>query len=653
MRRSLSLLILAGVIPIIALGGTFGAVTLRNQREAISERGRAEANLAAALVAVTVKSNVDAVRMLAQSPALDSVVPDIGRFETVVQRILTDQGDWHAVALADSDGRLLFSTDPGDHWQPAEFGIDAAALRTARASGAPQVGHILDSGDGMKTVPVIVAIRKGDRLRYLISVLIPAARLKPLLSVDPLPPEWTAAILTPSGPLVAIGADGNPPPAPEPKAVAMSAPVEGTRWTINITAPAKTFLAPVRRAALLLIAAAVICLLLLVLLARVLAAELRQARTRETIELQRQRMEALGRLTGGVAHDFNNLLTPIMISLDLIAKRNADPASARHLDAAMAGAERARMLVSRLLSFARQQQLTPEPVDVQAMLDGLMDLIDKSLTAAIDVDVTVDPDLPPVKSDRSQLELAILNLVINARDAMPGGGRLTIAARPASTQHSRTLEGSAHVEIIVSDTGTGMDAATIANATDPFFTTKPLGKGTGLGLSMVQGFAVQSGGAFLLESEVGKGASAIIVLPSCGARPRAAVPEQAVDHAEPSNILIVDDDERVRRATAEVLAEAGHAVAHVADVDQAIAVLRNGNGIDLVITDFVMPGRSGTDLVETLRAEWPGVAVLMVTGHADDRRLPGDIAMLLKPYRPAGLLDAVNTVMRKREAVRV
>ena len=651
MRRSLALLILAGIIPIVALGGTFGAVTLRNEREAIIARGRTAANLASTLLSLTVRSNVEAVKMVAQSPTLDGAEPDIARFTTLARRILANQRDWRAVALAQADGRLLFSTLPPAERPSVLGGLDAAALRRLRATGQPQVGAITTAPSGERFMTVLAPVGPAGKVRLVVSALIPVTRIEGLLRVEPLASGWTASIVTRAGVAVIVPADGRNAVSIDPRPVEMWMPVAGTKWSVRITAPAQAFLAPVRHAALLLLSAATLCILLLMLLARMLALELRQERNREASELQRQRMEALGRLTGGVAHDFNNLLTPIMISLDLIGHRNVDVGLVRHLDAAIAGVERARMLVSRLLSFSRQQQLSPEAVELRALIDGLMDLIEKSLTPAIKVAVEVEPGLCAAEADRGQLELAILNLVINARDAMPSGGRLEITARPVADSDKPRSGPGDFVAITISDTGMGMDGSTIANAVEPFFTTKPVGKGTGLGLSMVDGFASQSGGAFVLDSEYAKGTRASIILPCSSARPPTPPAARTDVGAEQLRILLVDDDDRVRRASAEVLTEAGHTVVEAADVDLALAVLVDAVDIDLVVTDFIMPGRSGAELVEALRVAWPRVAVLMVTGHVDDDSgLPSDLDLLRKPFRSAALLKAVDDAIRRSRA---
>jgi signal transduction histidine kinase/CheY-like chemotaxis protein len=508
---------------------------------------------------------------------------------------------------------------------------------------------VADTG-GVRQFAVRAPVEAVGGPRLVVSALIPAAHLEQLLRAEALPAGWTASVIDAAGTATTV------PHAPArargagPAPVEVWAPVAAARWSVKITTPAQAFTAPLRNAVLLLVGAALLCLLLLALLARMLWVELRQLRRQEEAQRHGQRMEALGRLTGGVAHDVNNLLTPIMVGLDLIRRRAADPRVTALVDAALASAERARLLVSRLLSFSRQQPLSPARVELGALLDGMADLIEKSLTPAIALTVTVTPRPCGAVADPAQLELAILNLLINARDAMPAGGAVTVSVAPAAPGDAAGLAPGRYVAVTVSDTGQGMDAATLAQAVDPFFTTKPVDKGTGLGLSMVHGFAAQSGGALRLASAPGAGTRATILLPATDAPPLARAPAAPVAApavaAARARILLVDDDARVRTAIAEALTEHGHPLAEVGSVAEALAVLEGDDAIELVVTDLLMPDRPGTELVRIARARWPGVALLLVTGHApDDVDLPADLAVLRKPFRRADLLAAVAAAL--------
>ncbi|RDE07515.1 response regulator [Sphingomonas aracearum] len=363
-----------------------------------------------------------------------------------------------------------------------------------------------------------------------------------------------------------------------------------------------------------------------------------------------QKLETLGQLTGGVAHDINNLLTPITGALDLLSRRylGTDERAARLVGGALQSAERARVLVSRLLGFARRQALETRPVDVLTLVEGMRDLVASSVGAAVAVEIRIEPDLPAVIADPNQLELALLNLCVNARDAMPSGGRLTIsAARGGAGERGAVPAGAEeHVRLSVADTGTGMDEATLARAIEPFYSTKEVGKGTGLGLSMVHGLAAQLGGAFVLTSAPGEGTCADLYLrvaqeeaapaPSAGTTDATRLP--------PSTILLVDDEELVRTGTADMLRDLGHVVHEAENGADALAKLTGGIGADAIVTDYMMPGISGAELAERARKLQPGLPVLVITGYAGGN-LDIGLPQLAKPFRQADLASALEKVV--------
>jgi PAS domain S-box-containing protein len=365
-----------------------------------------------------------------------------------------------------------------------------------------------------------------------------------------------------------------------------------------------------------------------------------------------QRLETLGQLTGGVAHDFNNLLTPIMGALELLRRRHEDERSQRLISGAMQSAERAKTLVGRLLSFARRQTLAPRAVDPATLLGGLRDLICHSVGPAIRLEMEIPADLPAALVDPNQLELALLNLAVNARDAMAEGGRLTITA---GIDHFDTpqagLERGRYVRFQISDTGHGMDAATLARAVEPFFSTKELGKGTGLGLSMVHGLALQSGGAFRLASTPGQGTTATLWLPvAATAAAGIVVPDEAAPAApREAMLLLVDDEELVRMSIAALLQELGYGVVEAGSASAALEKVRAGLVPDLVITDHMMPGMTGAQLAVALRERIGAVPVLMITGYAnlqtDDTQ---KLDVLAKPFAFSELAERVAALIMPR-----
>ena len=362
---------------------------------------------------------------------------------------------------------------------------------------------------------------------------------------------------------------------------------------------------------------------------------------------QSQKMEAMGQLTGGVAHDFNNLLTPIIGSLDLIARRagNSDREK-RLIDGALQSAERAKTLVQRLLAFARRQPLQTGPVDIAAVLHGIGELATSTLGAQVAVRVTTPGDLPPALADANQLEMALLNLSVNARDAMPDGGQLTIAARLAAPDERGPagLAGGGYIVLSVSDTGQGMDQETIARATEPFYSTKGIGKGTGLGLSMVHGLAAQLNGALDIHSELGAGTRIDLWLPIADAAMPDAAAEPAATPVPPrrgSRILLVDDEAAVRLATAAMLQDIGYDVIEASSAHDALRLLGDGIPADILVTDHLMPGMTGTDLARAVGTDWPMLPVLLISGYADVDDVAPDLPRLAKPFRQAQLAKAL------------
>ena len=357
-----------------------------------------------------------------------------------------------------------------------------------------------------------------------------------------------------------------------------------------------------------------------------------------------QKLESIGQLTGGIAHDFNNLLTPVIGNLELLRLRvPGDRKAERFIDSALQAASRAATLVQRLLAFARRQDLQPRAVDVGALINGIHDLIARTIGPLVEVRVSIDDGVPPALIDPNQLELAILNLAINARDAMPDGGCLTIGL---STERSAT--GPGFVVVTVADTGSGMDEATMQRAVEPFFSTKEPGKGTGLGLSMVHGLVAQSGGRFTLASEVGVGTRVELRLPESevAAASDAVTCGEVAKAAGTGTVLLVDDEDLVREGTAQLLIELGYTVVPAASPAEALNELRNGAGIDILVTDYLMPQMNGAQLATEARKVKPNLPILLITGYSNIDRGPGsELARLAKPFRHADLARRIHELL--------
>jgi PAS domain S-box-containing protein len=363
---------------------------------------------------------------------------------------------------------------------------------------------------------------------------------------------------------------------------------------------------------------------------------------------QAQKMETIGQLTGGVAHDFNNLLMAVMGNLELLRKRiPGDPRLHRLIEGALQGAERGASLTQRLLAFARQQDLKPEPADLGGLIRGMSDLLERSLGPRVALRLDIPDHLPPAHIDANQLELAILNLAINARDAMQDGGSIDIRVAAHRASGDAALKPGDYLKVSVIDTGSGMEAETLKKAIEPFFSTKPLGKGTGLGLSMVHGLTVQLGGTLELTSELGKGTTATLVLPVTTKAPEIAGPAQSARNVNRSAvILFVDDDPLIAMSTTEMLEDLGHRVIGANSARHALDILRSNQWIDLMVTDHVMPGMTGIELAAKSREVRPSLPILLATGYADlPEGAPLDLPRLAKPYHQEQLRDRLDQLL--------
>jgi len=377
-------------------------------------------------------------------------------------------------------------------------------------------------------------------------------------------------------------------------------------------------------------------------------------RAQQTL-FQAQKLESIGQLTGGIAHDFNNLLTAIGASLELLRKHLTDhPRASILLENALQGVERGATLTQSMLAFARRQELELRPVDVALLVAGMKEMLERSIGPSISIVTRIPAGLPPVRTDANQLEAAILNLAVNARDAMPHGGSIIISARAenlAADNGADAVPGD-YVQLSLADTGEGMDEATLRHAVEPFFTTKGVGKGTGLGLAMVHGVAEQSGGKLKLDSKPGAGTTATIWLPVSMAELDGSGKEAAraqlpfVSAANRSTILVVDDDDLVRVSTCAMLDDSGYAVIETDNAFRALEIISSSTGVDLLLTDQAMPGMTGLQLAVATKKLRPKLPIILATGFAElPKEAPGILRRLAKPYRIADLVEAIATAL--------
>jgi signal transduction histidine kinase len=370
-----------------------------------------------------------------------------------------------------------------------------------------------------------------------------------------------------------------------------------------------------------------------------------------------QKLDTIGQLTGGVAHDFNNLLMVVLGSLNLLKKRlPVDEKSERLVANAVQAAERGAALTQRLLAFARRQELKPQAVSFPDLFHNIQDLLGKAIGPGVSIRRQISASMPLLLIDSNQLELALLNLFVNARDAMVGSGTITVSASEEKTPRSGNLATGRYVRISVSDDGEGMDEATAARAAEPFFTTKGLGKGTGLGLSMVHGLAAQSGGVLELSSVKGKGTTVSLWLPVAEDVVVAAPSPEITPEEDPSmsvhalKVLVVDDDVLVSMGTSAMLEDLGHVAVEAASAARALEILASDNSFDLVITDHAMPGMTGAELARFIFSTFPGLPVVLASGYAelpDDEGLSG-LLRITKPFTQEQLEAAIRRTLVER-----
>jgi signal transduction histidine kinase len=383
-----------------------------------------------------------------------------------------------------------------------------------------------------------------------------------------------------------------------------------------------------------------------------LQAEITEHRATEAALRQAQKLEAVGQLTGGIAHDFNNLLTVVIGNLELASSRaGQNPTLLPLLQSASRAAERGVALVQRLLAFARRQRLDPRPVDLTVLITGMEGLLKQTLGPVIRLEIVADHNLAPAHVDANQVELAILNLAINARDAMPEGGTLRIELHnrlPGPGSPVELAPGD-YVMLSIVDTGIGMDDATLAQAFDPFFTTKQAGSGSGLGLSMVQGFALQSGGAVQIHSKRGEGTTVELWLPRTHAPPATTRGDERAALnlvTGTASILVCDDDDEVLRFLSELLTSHGYSVHESSSPEGALRLLESGLGVDLLIVDYAMPEINGVETIERARRLRPGLRSLLITGHAGTLGAElTNVPLLRKPFGPAALSQTVAEIL--------
>ncbi|WP_310541410.1 ATP-binding protein [Phenylobacterium sp.] len=673
-RRQMISLAAAVMAPLLILAGLQfyeGVNTRRLDLEALS-RGRADEIMRLVDAQVMAELRLGRVLSLADSIKRD----EVSRAYRRAGEFKAAAGSWRTVRLSDPQAGLeLFDLRRPASAPPRPAGPDVAVLGR-KPFTVPVVGGVVRDAAGGYGIALHTPILRDGRLRYILTVeLDPRAIHK--IAAPRYPAETVvAAVVDRSGRFISRSLHyeatvGRPGSARLRQAVLrggqgfygnvtledvptytgyVTSPLTG--WSTHVAVSSSPFEAARYWSMAIWVVVVLGCLALSGLMIGLTLRDMAQARRVEEGQRQAQKMEALGHLTGGIAHDFNNLLTAIIGSLDLVLRRAlAEDPNRRYLEGALDAAQRGAKLTARLLAFSRTQKLGVEPVDIAATLEGMSELLDQSLGPGVVIRVQVAPEARWVSTDRNQLELALLNLAVNARDAMPEGGQLTFTG--ALVDHRRAGKATPHVVLAVSDTGQGMTSDVLHQAFDPFFTTKAVSKGTGLGLAQVYAFARQCGGEVKIQSELGKGTRVELILPvasEAASRP-APEPETAAAELPPAQgrrILVLDDDESVRQVLVGSLRARGYVVFQAANGEDALNALAEIDP-DLFVLDFLMPGLNGAEVARRARQMRPHQKLLLVSGHLDSVALEGAVAgvsVLQKPFDGPTLALRVAEVLR-------
>jgi signal transduction histidine kinase/CheY-like chemotaxis protein len=667
LRRTLVALGIAAMLPTVVFAAFTVFHMLRLERERVTNATLAQSEVVMTLVDTQLQRHLAALDVLASSVYFET--RDWGEFYWRSQRLLAASPPWESIVLIDAQRR----EEIFDLRRPLGAAIPVAAvheraLRRAIAAGTQTVGDI--ESHEHPVVWLYVPVRSEGKVTHAIAVA-----LKPRVFQDVLTsyaaPGSTAAIVDADGDFIARtldyservgtastqyvrdaihnGSSGLYPGTTYEGLKNYTAyhvsPMSG--WSTHLTVASATIDSPTRWS---FVAAGIAALGGLVLggfLVVLVLRDMAERRRAEEMLRQSQKMEAIGQLTGGIAHDFNNLLTAIIGNLDMMRTRVADNERLQRMaDNALEAARKGAKLASQLLAFSRTQKLSVSSVDLGQLLNGMSGLLAQSVGPGVRVDVRIDEDARFAISDANQLELALLNLAVNARDAMPSGGTIAITARLIRDEEN----GLPKVELSVVDTGSGMTEQVRSRAIEPFYTTKPTGVGTGLGLSQVYGVVRESGGSLAIDSEPGRGTTVRLIL-DAGTPPVVRTADEAQQpptlprtrSREQTRVLIVDDDRLVRRFMSESLRSLQYQVTTAENGEQALVSIQ-GARFDLLLVDFAMPGMNGADVAREAQNRQPGIKVLMVSGYADSAAVEaalGNARLLRKPFDLAELGAAV------------
>jgi signal transduction histidine kinase len=648
LARPAVLLALAAILPLAAYAAFNGYISLRGRQAAIDSQAVASARSLSETVDREIDSGLDEAQTLAAAPALDPASGHLDVFEEVAHRTRARHPEWLSILLLDAQGRSLFDSESSAQ----RLAVDMASLQEVVRTGRPVVGDVTREANGRWGIALRAPVIRSGKVVYVVTIVTRPLALHRLIANLRTPPSWIVSVINGYGHAVARSSDEDRVlgrPASAQAAVARARGGGGTyrgqtfdgkatetaywvsptsHWSVHVAVPRSIYEAPVWQMALTLLAGFVVCLLLALSLVVLWIRDSEARRGHAAAVEQATRIDALGRLTGGVAHDFNNLLTVIQGNAEILGRRVKDmPQAERSLVAIRTATDRAAKLTRQLLVFARGGPIAPVAVDLGRKVEELLAAMAQLVGAGVVIDTSVEPNLPPVSVDPLQLEAALLNLAANARDAMDGAGRMQITLRRQGPW----------VALVVVDEGSGFDPGVLSRVFDPFFTTKPVGQGTGLGLSQVYGLMKGAGGQVTASNTSSGGGRVCLFFPP------SALPIEAADEppalltptgAGLEGVLLVDDNDAVRATTAAYLRECGLSVIEAPDAAHALELLETAR-VEAVMSDIIMPGdMDGIGLAQTIQTRWPGLPVLLVSGYSErsaDAQARGFL-VLNKPY---------------------
>jgi signal transduction histidine kinase/CheY-like chemotaxis protein len=673
-RRPIFLLALAALVPLIVFSAVLGGVLVRQQQSALRRDLVERTDRIAAAVDRELEAQVALLAALSDLPLLDQPTANTEDFAAYAERVRRGQPLWFALSLSDTEGnRLVDVPEPIGGRQGGEV-VDKISHRETLESRRPLIGRMLRGARGHPAFAIRAPVLRGGRVLAVLSAVVGPDAVRDILLAARLPEGWIGAIVDDQGRFVARSSGtseliGEPASSAVRNAIAREgagiyegATLEGVPtvgahrkltkggWSVHVGLPRAAFYAPLVQSLWLLVGGAVASLGLLTAFVFLLLREVRLRERQKAALAEANNFEALGRMTGGVAHDFNNLLMIVMGGADAIKRRRDNPdKTAQFADAMLQAAKRGQALTQQLLAFARRSNHSPESLLVQERAASIKSLLEQSARGNIAVSVTVPDETWPIHVDATALEVALVNLAVNARDAMPDGGRLALSASNVSLTGERkgdaNLKGD-FVALSMRDTGPGIPADIVPRIFEPFFTTSSVGHRSGLGLSQVYGFAKQSGGAVMVEGAPGEGAIFTLYLPRAGEAPaRQVSPVRQQERQVYGRLLLVEDNREVAQVAESMLTMAGYTVVWAASGTAALDLLDNGEVFDAILSDVVMQGGlSGLDLALRIRERHPAMPIVLMTGYSEAlaKSSSRGFPVLSKPFTPADAIIALH-----------